>query len=146
MIHAGVYYTPGSLKAQFCLAGNRATKAFASRTASAMTSAANAGRHLAAGDGADARPVGSHRRQRPAARVAKRRELREREPNITGLGGIFVPSSGIVSYREVAAAMAKNFEAKGGTIVHNAEVSALKEHASGVVIRTRRAENMRPRR
>ncbi len=74
-------------------------------------------------------------------------ELREREPNITGLGGIFVPSSGIVSYREVAAAMAKNFEAKGGTIVYNAEVSALKEHASGVVIRTRRgAENMRPRR
>ncbi|HHT2856722.1 TPA: L-2-hydroxyglutarate oxidase, partial [Klebsiella pneumoniae] len=64
-------------------------------------------------------------------------ELREREPNITGLGGIFVPSSGIVSYREVAAAMAKNFEAKGGTIVYNAEVSALKEHASGVVIRTR---------
>ncbi len=33
--------------------------------------------------------------------------------------------------------MAKNFEAKGGTIVYNAEVSALKEHASGVVIRTR---------
>lgn len=42
--------------------------------------------------------------------------------------------------------MAKNFEAKGGAIVYNAEVSALKEHASGVVIRTRGAENMRPRR
>ncbi|UNB81678.1 FAD-dependent oxidoreductase [Klebsiella pneumoniae] len=31
----------------------------------------------------------------------------------------------------------RTFEAKGGTIAHNAEVSALKEHASGVVIRTR---------
>ncbi|MBO2029248.1 FAD-dependent oxidoreductase [Klebsiella pneumoniae] len=81
--------------------------------------------------------MGSHRRQRPAARVAKRRELRERTEHYRARR-IFVPSSGIVSYREVAAAMAKNFEAKGGTIVYNAEVSALKEHASGVVIRTRR--------
>lgn len=33
VIHAGVYYTPGSLKAQFCLAGNRATKAFCEQNA-----------------------------------------------------------------------------------------------------------------
>lgn len=33
--------------------------------------------------------------------------LREREPNITGTGAIFVPASGIVSYREVTEAMAK---------------------------------------
>ena len=137
VIHAGVYYTPGSLKAQFCLAGNRATKAFASRTASAMTSAAM----LVATS-----PLEMERMRalwdRTAANGLQREwlsagELREREPNITGLGGIFVPSSGIVSYREVAAAMAKNFEAKGGTIVYNAEVTRLKEHASGVVIRTR---------
>ena len=73
-------------------------------------------------------------------------ELREREPNISGLGGIFVPSSGIVSYREVAAAMAKIFESKGGKIVYDAEVSALKEHASGVVVHTARAVNMKHRR
>ncbi len=63
-------------------------------------------------------------------------ELREREPNITGLGGIFVPSSGIVSYREVTAAMAKIFQDRGGEIIYNAEVSALNEHKNGVVIRT----------
>lgn len=40
VIHAGVYYTPGSLKAQFCLAGNRATKAFCDQTTFAMTTAA----------------------------------------------------------------------------------------------------------
>ncbi|MCY0495693.1 FAD-dependent oxidoreductase, partial [Klebsiella pneumoniae] len=67
---------------------------------------------------------------RTAANVLQREwlsagELREREPNITGLGGIFVTYSGIVRYSEVAESMAKNFEAKVGTIVYNAEVSAL---------------------
>ncbi len=83
--------------------------------------------------------MGSHRRQRPAARVAKRRgATRAPEPNITGLGGIFVPSSGIAAatakWRRQWRRIPKR---KGGTIVYNAEVSALKEHASGVVIRTR---------
>ncbi|WP_330216708.1 FAD-dependent oxidoreductase, partial [Escherichia coli] len=62
-------------------------------------------------------------------------ELREREPNITGLGGIFVPSSGIVSYREVTAAMAKIFQARGGEIIFKAEVSAPREHKKGVGVR-----------
>lgn len=139
VIHAGVYYTPGSLKAQFCLAGNRATKAFCEQNGIRYDVC---GKMLVATS-----PLEMERMRalwdRTAANGLQREwlsagELREREPNITGLGGIFVPSSGIVSYREVAAAMAKNFEAKGGTIVYNAEVSALKEHASGVVIRTRR--------
>ena len=138
VIHAGVYYTPGSLKAQFCLAGNRATKAFCEQNGIRYDVC---GKMLVATS-----PLEMERMRalwdRTAANGLQREwlsagELREREPNITGLGGIFVPSSGIVSYREVAAAMAKNFEAKGGTIVYNAEVSALKEHASGVVIRTR---------
>lgn len=138
VIHAGVYYTPGSLKAQFCLAGNRATKAFCEQNGIRYDVC---GKMLVATS-----PLEMERMRalwdRTAANGLQREwlsagELREREPNITGLGGIFVPSSGIVSYREVAAAMAKNFEAKGGTIVYNAEVSALKEHACGVVIRTR---------
>ncbi|XNM73987.1 FAD-dependent oxidoreductase [Escherichia coli] len=41
------------------------------------------------------------------------------------------------SYREVTAAMAKIFQARGGEIIYNAEVSALSEHKNGVVVRTR---------
>ncbi|QGU09260.1 L-2-hydroxyglutarate oxidase [Leclercia sp. J807] len=138
VIHAGVYYTPGSLKAQFCLAGNRATKAFCDENAIRYDTC---GKMLVATS-----PLEMERMQalwdRTAANGIEREwlsgaELREREPNITGLGGIFVPSSGIVSYREVAAAMAKRFQQKGGEVIFNAEVSALKEHASGVVIHTR---------
>ena len=137
VIHAGVYYTPGSLKAQFCLAGNLATKAFCDSNGIRYDSC---GKMLVA-----TTPLEMERMQalwdRTAANGIEREwlsaaELREREPNITGLGGIFVPSSGIVSYREVATAMAKRFEAKGGEVFYRAEVSGLKEHADGVVIHT----------
>ncbi len=73
--------------------------------------------------------MGTHGGERNRSRVVKRRRAaRARTKNITGLGGIFVPSSGIVSYREVTAAMAKIFQARGGEIIYNAEVSALSEH------------------
>lgn len=141
VIHAGVYYTPGSMKAKFCLAGNRATKAFCDEnsirydTCGKMlvaTSALEMARMKALWDRTAAN--GLEREWLSAA------ELREREPNITGMGGIFVPSSGIVSYREITAAMAERFRRRGGEIVYGAEVSALKEHTDGVVIHTRRGQ------
>ncbi|EFJ5711657.1 L-2-hydroxyglutarate oxidase [Escherichia coli] len=138
VIHAGVYYTPGSLKAQFCLAGNRATKAFCEQNGIRYD---NCGKMLVATSELEMERMRALW-ERTAANGIDREwlnaeELREREPNITGLGGIFVPSSGIVSYREVTAAMAKIFQARGGEIIYNAEVSALSEHKNGVVICTR---------
>ncbi|MDU3998021.1 MAG: L-2-hydroxyglutarate oxidase [Escherichia coli] len=138
VIHAGIYYTPGSLKAQFCLAGNRATKAFCDQNGIRYD---NCGKMLVATSELEMERMRALW-ERTAANGIEREwlnaeELREREPNITGLGGIFVPSSGIVSYREVTAAMAKIFQARGGEIIYNGEVSALSEHKNGVVIRTR---------
>lgn len=109
MIHAGVYYTPGSLKAQFCPAGNRATKAFCDQNGIRYD---NCGKMLVATSDLEMERMRALW-ERTAANGIEREwlnadELREREPNITGLGGIFVPSSGIVSYRDVTAAMAKS--------------------------------------
>ncbi|VEC04557.1 L-2-hydroxyglutarate oxidase [Klebsiella pneumoniae] len=89
VIHAGVYYTPGSLKAQFCLAGNRATKAFCEQNGIRYDVC---GKMLVATS-----PLEMERMRalwdRTAANGLQREwlsagELREREPNITGLGGI----------------------------------------------------------
>ncbi|EHN9945513.1 L-2-hydroxyglutarate oxidase [Escherichia coli] len=96
VIHAGVYYTPGSLKAQFCLAGNRATKAFCDQNDIRYD---NCGKMLVATSDLE---------------MERMRALWER-----------------------TAAMAKIFQARGGEIIYNAEVSGLSEHKSGVVIRTR---------
>src|SRR5690625_1193321 len=99
VIHAGVYYTPGSLKARFCLAGNRATREFCEAHGVAYEIC---GKLLVATSELEQQRMEALW-ERTAANGLEREwlsgeALREREPNITGIGGIFVPSSGIVDY------------------------------------------------
>lgn len=84
VIHAGVYYTPGSLKAQFCLAGNRATKAFCDQNGIRYD---NCGKMLVATSELEMERMRALW-ERTAANGIEREwlnadELREREPNIT---------------------------------------------------------------
>ncbi|MEQ5802998.1 L-2-hydroxyglutarate oxidase [Halomonas sp. H10-9-1] len=137
VIHAGVYYTPGSLKARFCLEGNRATKAFCDEQGVAYDTC---GKLLVATSELEMQRM-AVLWERTAANGLTREwlsagELAEREPNITGLGGIFVPSSGIVDYAEVTRAMAAEFERLGGEIRYGAEVTALEERRQEVVVTT----------
>lgn len=141
VIHAGVYYAPGSLKARFCLEGNRATKAFCTEHGIRFD---ECGKLLVATNQLELARMQALW-ERTAANGLERHwlsaaELREREPNIVGEGGIFVPSSAIVNYAEVTAAMGRAFTAAGGEIRFNAEVVGLEERASEVVIRTRQDE------
>mgnify|MGYP003547227605 FL=1 len=142
VIHAGVYYTPGSLKARFCLEGNKATKAFCDKHGIPYD---ECGKLLVATNALEMERMGALW-ERTAANGIKRdwltaAELREREPNIVGLGGIFVPSSGIVNYAQVTAAMGREFEAAGGEICYNSEVLAIDERPDEVVLRTGNQEH-----
>jgi len=137
VIHAGVYYTPGSLKARFCLEGNKATKAFCNKHSIPFD---ECGKLLVATNELEMERMRALW-ERTAANGIRRdwltaAELREREPNIVGLGGIFVPSSGIVNYAQVTAAMAREFEAAGGEIRYDSEVVAIDERPDEVVVRT----------
>lgn len=135
VIHAGVYYTPGSLKARFCLEGNRATKAFCDEHGIAYDTC---GKLLVATSELEMQRMEALW-ERTAANGLTREwlsaeALAEREPNITGLGGVFVPSSGIVDYAAVTRAMADAFERMGGEIRYGAEVTALAERRQEVVV------------
>ncbi|WP_107852069.1 L-2-hydroxyglutarate oxidase [Oceanimonas marisflavi] len=141
VIHAGVYYTPGSLKAKFCLEGNRATKEFCREhdipfdecgKLLVATNELEMQRMKALWDRSEAN--GLERYWLNAG------ELKEREPNITGMGGIFVPSSGIVDYKQVTAAMGREFVRLGGEIRYSTEVTGLKEEAEQVVVQTSQGE------
>ncbi|MGY4879603.1 L-2-hydroxyglutarate oxidase [Vreelandella aquamarina] len=137
VIHAGVYYTPGSLKARFCLEGNIATKAFCDEHGIAYD---ECGKLLVATNDLEMQRMQALWERTEANGLERHwltaEELREREPNITGVGGIFVPSSGIVDYAQVAAAMGREFEAAGGEIRYSTAVTGLKESTNEVVVST----------
>lgn len=137
VIHAGVYYTPGSLKAKFCLAGNRATKQFCTENGIRFD---ECGKLLVATNALEMQRMQALWERTEANGLQREwlsaEALREREPNITGIGGIFVPSSGIVSYAEVAAAMAREFQMRGGEIRYGTEVIGLDERPTEMVVKT----------
>lgn len=137
VIHAGVYYTPGSLKARFCLEGNHATKAFCDEHDIAYD---ECGKLLVATNDLERQRMQALWERTEANGLERywltAEELHEREPNITGVGGIFVPSSGIVNYAEVAAAMGREFEAAGGEIRYSTSVTGLSERTNEVVVST----------
>jgi len=137
VIHAGVYYTPGSLKAKFCLEGNRATREFCDQHNVRYDIC---GKLLVATNDLEKQRMEALW-ERTAANGLEREwleadALKEREPNITGVAGIFVPSSGIVNYAEVTRAMAAEFTRLGGEIRFNHCVTGLEERADEVVVTT----------
>jgi len=137
VIHAGVYYTPGSHKARFCLEGNRATKAFCDAHGIPYDTC---GKLLVATSELEMQRMQALWERTAANGLAREwlsaGELAEREPNITGVGGIFVPSSGIVDYAAVTRAMAAEFERLGGEIRYGCEVTGLEERRQEVVVKS----------
>ncbi len=128
VIHAGVYYAPGSLKAQFCKAGVAATINFCDKHGIAYD---QCGKLLVATDEQEyERMQDLYQRclqNELEVELLSQEQLKQREPNIVGIGGIFVPVTGIVNYRQVCEKMAEEFIALGGETALSHQVDALVE-------------------
>jgi L-2-hydroxyglutarate oxidase len=135
VIHSGIYYAPGSLKADLCRRGERATKAFCAEHGIPVV---NCGKTLVATNALELGRLNALflRACENGIEVERLDEaaLRRREPNITGLGALFVPATAIVDYRAVCAAMARVIQAAGGEIALGAPVHAIREHERGVTV------------
>jgi len=135
VIHSGIYYTPGSLKADLCRRGAQATKAFC---ADHGIHHETCGKLLVATNDLELqRMEGLIERARLNQIEAVRldaAELKAREPNIVGVGALFIPETGIVDYREVCEQMARNIRQAGGAIELSARVDQIREEADGVVV------------
>lgn len=135
VIHAGVYYAPGSLKADLCRAGARATEEFCAEHSIAFEVpgkllVATNERELARLEGLRERAVANGLTVEALGGQA----LREREPHVAGLAALLVATTGIVDYGEVAREMARLVVDLGGRIETDVEVTGIREHLGAVVV------------
>lgn len=136
VIHAGVYYKPGSLKAQFCRAGNLETKNFCTEHQIPFRETGKllvATSHEELGRMQDL--LERCRLNNIPTEVLDRQQLLEKEPNVVGLGATWVPTTGIVDFTRIAFKLAELFTGAGGEIHTNCRVTAIKE-TDGVTVNT----------
>jgi (S)-2-hydroxyglutarate dehydrogenase len=136
VIHAGVYYKPGSLKADFCRRGAAATMDFCREHRIPVL---QCGKLLVATDATEAQRLDAleercGRNGIQTQRLA-REELIKREPGIIGVGALFVPATGITDFKRITTAMAERFTAMGGTVRTGAAVTSLIEGGRSVTVR-----------
>ncbi len=139
VIHAGVYYQPGSLKARFCREGVAATEQFCDERGIPYE---QCGKLLVATDRDELPRMDAlfERAKQNGIVIEKldQMEVARREPRIRSLGGLWSPTTGIVDYGRVARAMADVVRERGGAILTNTEVLHIDETPSGVVLETER--------
>jgi (S)-2-hydroxyglutarate dehydrogenase len=137
VIHAGLYYQPGSLKARFCTAGRLAMAQFAvehqipwRQTGKLVvaTSESELGRLADLAERGRANGL--------AVREIGPAEIAEIEPSVRGLRALHIPESGVIDYRRVAAAYAQTVSRAGGQVRCGHGVLALSQRSGGWVTET----------
>ena len=128
VVHAGVYYAPGSLKARLCVEGARALYAYCDERG---LKAERCGKLIIARDATELRALDELERRARANEVPGLERvdaagIREHEPHARGVAGLWSPATGIVDFAAVARAYADDVRAAGGRIVTGCAVKALR--------------------
>jgi 2-hydroxyglutarate dehydrogenase len=119
VIHAGIYYKPGSLKAKLCVEGAARMYAFCEERGIAVERCGKV--IVALGESELGRLDELERRGQangvPGLRRLTAPEITELEPHCTGIAGLHSPNTGIVDFAAVARALADDVRQAGGEIV-----------------------------
>jgi L-2-hydroxyglutarate oxidase len=137
VIHAGVYYTPGSLKATLCRKGVPAIVDFCTKHQVAYD---QCGKLIVAVDNEEASRLGDlyKRGQENGIQVKhiSKSEMAEIEPAIKGVAAIFSPTTGIVDYAGICHKLVELLTAQGTTFQFTSTVTGLRETSDQVIIET----------
>lgn len=136
VIHSGIYYAPGSLKAKLCKEGASAVKEFCTEERIPFEIC---GKLLVATNALELQRMEALAERSVTHGIRFERldaqELRRREPHIVGIGALYVDTTGIVDYKQVCEAMGRRIRQAGGRIEMEAAVTAIDETEPEVTIR-----------
>ena len=140
VIHSGLYYKPGSLKARLCVEGRDALYVFCAEHGVRHE---RCGKIVVATDELELERLAELERRGIANGLANLRrltpaEVREREPHVSCIAALLVPDTGIVDYTEVCAAYARLIGDAGGVIATGVAVRGAKREGGGITVETAR--------
>jgi (S)-2-hydroxyglutarate dehydrogenase len=140
VVHAGIYYTPGSLKARLCVEGARRIAELCERHAIAYE---RCGKVIVATRPDELPRLDELERRGRANGVPGLRRLdagglREVEPSCAGIAALHSPATAITDFGAVARALAGEVESLGGELVLGCRVMAASRRAGRTVVRARR--------
>jgi (S)-2-hydroxyglutarate dehydrogenase len=138
VVHSGLYYRPGSLKARLCVEGRRMLKHYCEVTGVAFE---ESGKLVIATKPSELEPLAELERRGRANGLSgltrlRGEEIRQWEPEATGLEALHVPEAGVVDFLAVAARLARDLVQGGADLRTDFEVAAISHHHDGADIRS----------
>jgi len=138
VIHSGIYYKPGSLKAKNTQAGIKMLHDFCNDQnvnyeICGKLIIATKEEELAGLDALYKRGIENGIKN---LKILDQKEIKEIEPHVSAISAIHVPITGIINYTEVTNAYKKVFEQYGGIVILNAEVKQISEKNNQLEIKT----------
>src|SRR5215218_1205718 len=137
VIHAGIYYAPGSLKARLCVEGARLLYGYCDQRG--IEARRDGKLIIAANEGELPRLDELERRGRanevPGLRRIAPDEIPEIEPHARGIAALHSPETGVVDFARVATAFAADVEAAGGSVATGAAMTRLSPGVSSVQVK-----------
>lgn len=136
VVHSGIYYRPGSFKAELCRQGVALLREFCQEHDVPYT---ECGKVIVATDASELAPLQELLGRGvangvPGLRLLGPDELRELEPNVRGLQAIHSPTTAITDYGAVARTLAQALTGRGVTVLKNAKVGAVVNGGRGVTV------------
>jgi L-2-hydroxyglutarate oxidase len=135
VIHTGIYYKPGTFKARLCVEGRLSILAFAQQH---QVTHSICGKLIVATSTGELQQIKNlhQRAQSNGVNVTllSPEQIKDREPFVEGVGGLWVPDAGVIDFAGLAQALVREITRLGGQVLTNAKLSAATRTGEGWIL------------